>query len=150
MRPYRGKRKDNGEWAYGWYARIAHRHIIITDNSSINPGDRWWFRIEDFVEVLPSTVGQSTGIKDKNKKEIFGSIEINGKMSKGGDIVKVNNYQGPLTVKYEPLWMQYVLEKSVNDDYEIVGGQSEAAIWWDEVEVIGNATDNPELEEGGQ
>jgi len=79
---------------------------------------------------------QSTGLKDKNNKK----VEIYE-----GDIVKVNNYEGVLTVRYEPMWMQFVLEKSVNDDYVIVGGQNNQSVWWDEIEVIGNIHQNPEL-----
>ena len=40
------------------------------------------------VEVHPDSIAMKTGINDKNDKPVYGSIEIDGKMSRGGDRVK--------------------------------------------------------------
>ena len=58
---FRGKRVSNGEWVYGNYA--------FTDN---NYEQHFVFQNEAFVnKVTPETVGQFTGLTDKNGKKIF-------------------------------------------------------------------------------
>ena len=60
---FRGKRKDNGEWIVGHVLKTKECVYIIKENSSI-------YGI-GFIEVLPETVGQFTGLYDKNRKEIY-------------------------------------------------------------------------------
>lgn len=87
----------------------------------------------DKHRVTPETIAMYTGLEDKNKKEIYGSIPINGKMSKGGDIVKGRDAFG---------------EQSVTGiEYRDCGFPPLCfdELYWTELEIIGNQTDNPEL-----
>jgi len=58
---YRGKRKDNGKWAYGYY-RVGSFHKNAMIDSPSSPVSN---------EVIPETVGEYTGLLDKNGVKIF-------------------------------------------------------------------------------
>lgn len=62
---FRGKRKTDREWLYGYYFVNRGLHFIVTDD--LAPAGNTF---HDY-EVYPETVGQYTGVKDCNGKEIF-------------------------------------------------------------------------------
>lgn len=65
---FRAKRKDNGEWTEGFYVCISGiKHYILTGNPVISPHN---VDVE-FYRIIPETVGQFTGLTDKNGVKIF-------------------------------------------------------------------------------
>lgn len=126
---FRGKRK-NGQWEYGNYC-IAEK----IDKSGVE-----YFIIDIDAEgsqhyVIPETVGQYTGLSDKNGKKIF-----------EGDIVKhynhcrIKEYNEDIgRVFYYAETCRFLRTSKLfpNDCPEMCSGN--------EYEVIGNIHDNPEL-----
>ena len=111
----RGKRKDNGEWVEGFYS------CDIWDGET-----EYILYDEQEYEVIPGTVGQCTGLKDKNGKLIF-----------EGDIVRA----------YKHDETQYTQAITLRDDCFWFGSWNwiEFLNVFRNLEVIGNMHDNPEL-----
>lgn len=70
---FRAKRVDNGEWVYGFLVEALN---CVTDKTEtfIIEQDATYFTYGEFacaVEVIPETVGQFTGILDKNGNKII-------------------------------------------------------------------------------
>lgn len=79
---FRGKRADNGEWIYGkfWKLNETNQHYIMPHMSNVYNGNNLQnivkkyngdITIHESVEVIPETVGQFTGLLDKNGVEIY-------------------------------------------------------------------------------
>lgn len=144
---FRGKRTDNGGWAYGYYIKANYRwhkygfHADwIATASFANSG---WFALAQKFPVRSETVGQYTGLNDKNDKQVFeGDILRIARKSDGlGDYYfPPLEYPVPVVVKWDLCaWMW---ETRNTDKYYI----SFPSAWCHfECEVIGNIFDNPEL-----
>jgi len=68
MWPYRGRRLDNGEWAYGYYLVVESRSFIWNGyHEASRCGEDSCIHLSFYnslIEVDPATVGQSTGKRD--------------------------------------------------------------------------------------
>lgn len=116
---FRGKRTDNGEWVYG---DLTHSVYKIGDTCVGKYGSEIGMH-----QVDPATVGQYTGLTDKNGILIF-----------EGDVVAYRDY-GNLAVAWDDGAFQLMREDTFYDmlDHYTIG----VAV------VVGNIHDNPELME---
>ena len=136
---FRGKTSD-GEWVEGdlLQTRYHSGHIEY----QIMPQTP----VSSAVPVLPETVGQYTGLTDRNGKRIF-----------EGDIVRLTDEHNEIE------WTAVVVFGNPNGEYnwgwqlKAIGefdGNKDILLWVDMeesgayCEVIGNIYDNPELMEG--
>ena len=117
---FRGKRTKTGEWVTG---NLWHH----TEKASLI----WSNELDTKAWVLPETVGQFTGLTDKNGKKIF-----------EGDIVEsfdiFNHWDGYGIVNWNETFNSWCM--------------GERLMYCDRIatyEVIGNIYDNPELLGGG-
>lgn len=123
---FRGKRLDNGEWVYGDLEYNRKKNIARIH--TYDEGGE--YLMQHLVE--PESVGQYTGLLDKNGKEIYES-----------DIVMQRGYSGvkPMVVRFE-------------QGAFIVGWhggsstQTRPMLIQKRCEVIGNVIDNPDLLNG--
>ena len=124
---FRGKTKHGGEWVYGGVCCSAGNTIIVSFSERI-------LTTIEGKRVLPETVGQYTGLTDKNGKKIF-----------EGDIVKTDKFNTPskhYVIKYDLLLGAFIGEDDGTMYFTTFDGDS------DQFEVIGNIHDNPELLKG--
>ena len=143
---FRGKRCDTGEWIYGnvhFPNKLFSNTLICPDTTygDIAPGmdddddfdevKKWGCAVGHYHRVITESVGQFTGLLDKNGKEIY-----------EGDIVKEDIWQPPA-------------EYCGEDRYKVVYSDDMAAFVLSDggaflrqfdrfIEVIGNIYENPE------
>lgn len=63
---FRGKRKDTGEWVYGYYYLECDNHYIFEDRQKESILNR-----NTIHGIIPETVGQYAGVTDKDDNEIY-------------------------------------------------------------------------------
>lgn len=66
QRPYRGILIGGKDFVYGWHAEDLNGKAYIIIGKLDDDGVVW-----HYSEVIPSSVGQATGFKDKTCKEIY-------------------------------------------------------------------------------
>ncbi|OMF54699.1 hypothetical protein BK138_16210 [Paenibacillus rhizosphaerae] len=126
---FRGKQIDNSKWVHGDLRQVEGRCFImdydigddgITDHQRV-------FNIH--YEVDPETVGQYTGLKDINQKDIY-----------EGDIVQIQGhpFEGPMQINGN-------YEVGYNDRMELCCGSLLLHRERHYATVIGNKFENPSL-----
>jgi uncharacterized phage protein (TIGR01671 family) len=127
---FRGKStadENNDEWVYGNLVYDRDLAIIV---SGIDEATCEYIAFEDFCSVDIDTVGQSTGLFDKNGKEIF-----------EGDALKNNDYPNQTFIcKHSRLQASFQAES--------LNGLLTLSLWKDEErdwQVLGNIYENAEM-----
>lgn len=147
---FRGKRKGKkGNWVEGYYVldesgQIKEKPITFIYHLNTHPCG---FDVVP-CEVIPETIGQYTGLCDKNGKKIF-----------EGDIIhsfyancKINEYVEKVVFRDG----SFKAENVEGGFFAKIAGQgspkhlpNDTSVYMIECEVIGNIHDNPELLKGG-
>lgn len=137
---FRGKRIDNGEWVYGYYLF----------NPFFNRAEIFSFDNErSYVyEVDPATVGQYTGINDRNGVEIYEGDIVNTWIE-GAIIIEGVTTKG---YSHELMTVEFVTTNERLGRFVVIDnlGSEWSGFSNTAIEIIGNCLDNPELLEGGK
>lgn len=134
---YRGKSKKTGKWYYGSYLKLnsssAHpEHFIVSNYSGI------------MIEVSPDTIGEFTGLLDKNNNKVF-----------EGDLLQFGDHI--LAVYWDDERFQWMAKEAIEYPFREYPEED-----WDYIElgwiaaevacvgkmttpIIGNIYDNPEM-----
>lgn len=133
---FRGKRQDNNEWIEGCLIRVYER----ISRAVYQPREYAIQSAEDWIAppfVVAETVGQYTGLTDKNGKKIFEGDIVRGKDCIGG------RREG--SVFYDNYNAMYMIKPNTKSEYREVNCLTSLMPAEAYLEVIGNIHDNPEL-----
>lgn len=140
---FRGKNLNTKEWVYGDLLQWNDGETAIgVHGQFIDDGYHFNENYDKTPYVDETTVGQYTGLKDKNGKEIY-----------EGDIISVNG-KYPKLIRYIDEWASYCLANLTDLDCDLKTRywHQVSPCWWTdykrEIKVIGNVYDNPELLKG--
>lgn len=161
---FRGKRKDTGEWVYGYlgvFKGISQIYVPFTEEEEKENEGHIFSAIGGLWHtVSPETIGQYTGLSEKTDK--------NGKKIFEGDIIRYadegeynmyleslecpEDYEG---VDFSDLWTYDIVVYGIavgypafdlnNHEWECNGLSNLGESYQYFYEVIGNIHDNPEL-----
>jgi uncharacterized phage protein (TIGR01671 family) len=137
---FRGKRKDNGEWIYGYLCEFeGSLYVIPKSYFGTNYFGEAHYKVDrelkkgiaigEWFAITQETVGDFTGLLDKSGKEIY-----------DGDIIKTDNRLTMITWTGNGFNGVYMNDNGTWDDQ-----------WEDQIsrsykiDLLGNIHDNPEL-----
>lgn len=133
---FKAKRADKGEWVTGYYFKAGEKSMILSFFT--NETGLYY----EMYEIDSKTVCQYTGLTDKNGKKIwendivkFPDCEMSTESGYGDCFINAGK------VAYDTESMSYFFTDRITVDMSDI-------IIKEEVEVLGNIFDNPELLEG--
>ena len=142
---FRGKRIDNGEWVDGYYYEnkisgcfILSHKIKVRGKGGVVIKDSF-----EVFEVIPETVGQFTGLTDKNGKKIFeGDIISAITLDTGNEQRAVVCFGNFMDENNGDEYIGFFIDF---DGIKTTITQLAMEECKNRIEVIGNIHDNPEL-----
>ena len=146
---FRGKRKDNNKWVYGYYWKdypyecFSSRIDTTKHYIRVQRNMDWSLTTQDDFEVIPETVGQFTGQIDDGglENEIYDNDIIIGTWLESTDDYNSETRSDMARVYFDNDYGQWMVkEKTTGEIYPLYD-------YCDEIVVIGNMTDNCELME---
>jgi len=119
---YRGKRKDNGEWEYGWL-------VDVSAEDAHSPAMRIVVQCKNgiaYIPIRPETAGKYTGLKDKSVEvvEVWKGDLLESRYFPGTlevDQITEGRNCGQWIVKQEDGGYQDLFEALTVDLYEVIG-----------------------------
>ena len=151
---FRAKRIDNGEWVEGYYLKTTlgkdiEPSDVIFVPFKINRSGQW-----GWIKVLPETLCQYTGLKDKNGNRIWENDILSCEHEKYSDDNPLEVYPlMPDPIKYKRNYAVEFINTGSNYGYRLRNKSihfmlTGNVVYNHNIKVIGNIFDNPDLLKG--
>lgn len=128
---FKGKRLDNGEWVYG---ELCTPRLFDSKRGYFGEDAPCVFCDEGNVPIIPESIGQFTGLLDKNGKEIY-----------EGDILSTDLAIPRCEVVFRNGCFALRLNDGHEDFYDIISPIDESVDKTNYHTIIGSIHDHPEL-----